>query len=338
MVMLRLEKREKMQEIVEAPQETKGLTEKQIADRKNWYSQTYIAYLISSYCKGRETMFLNLHPDYRDRVRYLNFGTIDFLFKGIGIPTHSQIMAHEKPQDPFSFFSPKKNYSIYCSLATVDWAKSDVKAFSYHGITRKQQQEVFKEKIEEFLVDFDGFFDMDGDFDGYEGNVPKKIEITQEEAVMRSLRDLRVLIKFLDNYKINYWVQFSGNRGFHAFYKVPLDVSFNRKVEISNSVLKEVAETLNLRTVDKTSLNTRKVAKCCYSLTTKGENTYVCLPLSSEQISSFKLGDMKVNNILRDVRLKDRGLLVRNQNINKAESIDNFKKMLKDLEIQYAEQ
>ena len=140
-----------------------------------WYSRPFVALEIVKQCKGRETMFLCLNPNARDRIRYLNFSAIDYLFKALGIWTRDEVMKNQQPLNPYNFFSPRKNYSIYCSLATVEWSKSDIKAFSYHGVTRKQQQDLFKEKIDELLTDFDLLLDFDGDLSGTE-----HLEITKE--------------------------------------------------------------------------------------------------------------------------------------------------------------
>ncbi|MBU0958391.1 MAG: hypothetical protein KKB31_00455, partial [Nanoarchaeota archaeon] len=192
-----------------------------------------------------------------------------------------------------------------------------------------QQQELFKENIDELLTDFELLLDFDGDLSGKE-----HLEITKEEAVNRALKDLITAKKFLDSYGIRHHIIFSGNRGFHVIVKLDLDVGFKKKYEIANKLLMEIKDVLNLDTLDAVGeLGIRKVSKTVYSLVSKNEVTNVCLPLDDRQISNFNLSDMEVGKVMQNIRIKDRGVLERHSNQSKEQLSKNFKKMLEDLEI-----
>lgn len=306
-------------------QET-GLTNKDIAQRKNWYSKIFVAMEICKCMKGREGAILNSEYNLKDNIRYLNIAAVDFLWKTLGIATRDDIANNKPTSNPYSFFSPHKNYNLYFSLAKIDWSKCSVKAFSYDGKKRSIQQKHFKEQSDNYFFDFDCFLDFDGDID---------VEnISQKGAVNRALRDLRKAQLFLDSYKIQYGVVFSGKRGFHISFPINLPLSFNQKLDLSNLIIKEMKDTLNLETLDSAKLNKRKVRKVPYGLVTHAHVTRVCLPLNEEEINSFNLEDMEVQQVLKRVKLKNRGVFVWNDNLNKSGSVSNFMGMINDLEIE----
>ena len=298
------------------------LTKEEIELRRKWYSNIVVAFNITNYSRGRETAFLNVFYNYQGNVRYLNMGIVDIFLRYLGLK--------DKNSDPYNFFTPKRNYSIYCSLAKIDWAKCDVKAFSYSSKIRKEQQELFKENAEDYFTNFTFAMDFDGDLDN-----GKHLEISQEEAVERARKDLLRVKKLFDDYKIAYWCQFSGSRGMHLFAEIPLNISFNQKLDLSNILVKELADTLDLHTCDRASYNLRKVFKLCYTLNTKHGKTFVVLPLDDYMLNNFKLDYVTPEYVMKNIHLKNRGLLMRNgANIN---NTSNFINLLEALEIKITE-
>jgi len=138
-----------------------------------------------------------------------------------------------------------------------------------------------------------------------------------------------------DDYKIAYWCQFSGSRGMHLFAEIPLNISFNQKLDLSNILVKELADTLDLHTCDRASYNLRKVFKLCYTLNTKHGKTFVVLPLDDYMLNNFKLDYVTPEYVMKNIHLKNRGLLMRNgANIN---NTSNFINLLEALEIKITE-
>lgn len=321
--------------------EKEELSPEAIEERKFWYSKPFVIFAMLDWARGRETCFL-VKNSYGSNVRYLNAGSVEMFMKYLGIQTNTEKQIGEIAKNPFKFLS-SKNYSIYCSLAKINWERCPIKAFSYSVKERQSQQETIREDLIDYMEDFTCGIDFDGDQafmmeNGKEKKV-KLDKINQKSAVNRALNDMKKIIQVFNEYKIQWFCQFSGSRGFHFFFNVPLEISIKQKVEVANKVLKTLAETFDLQTLDKGSYNHRKVFKTPYSLVATNNINRVVLPLSDSDLENFYLENMEVYPVYHNVRdLKTRGLLWRNQNVNKKESIRLFKKFLKDYEIEISKQ
>lgn len=316
-------------------EENNLLSEKAVAERLNYYSRTFVIFAMMEHTRGRETAFLS-GLNRMDNVRYLNLGSVEIFLKHLGIKTNVEKEQNKEISDPWHFLSNRKNYNIYCSLAKIDWELCPIKALSYANVQRKEQQSTLKENLTDYMTDFTGAVDFDGDQDFKiidNKEVKVQLEISQEEAVMRAISDLKAVLGLFNEYKIEYTVAFSGTRGFHLHYLIPLEISINRKCDLATDIMVKIAKILDLKTIDRTSFNTRKVFKTFYSAVTKNDITRIVLPLSDQQINNFNLDLVEVNNVLNKIKIKNRGLLYRNENINKDKGITNFKKFLKDMEI-----
>lgn len=294
--------------------------------KKVWYSKPFVGLEICKCAKNREMAFLGQEYQKRNNLRYINISFLNMLYKYIGIKTNDE----EKALDPYHFLSSTKNYNMYLSLASIDWSKSPVRLFSFDNKKRKQQQELFKDNLNEVITDFDGGLDFDGT-QHYEYKNGEKIKVSLElprvSAVSRSLRDLKKAKKIFDDYKIQYLINFSGNRGFHLKYKIPLNINVESKLDIANRIMNEFANILNLKTLDITRLNLRKVFKCEYSVV----GDYVVLPLDDFQIDNFNLENLRIEKVMKNIKIKNRGCLWRNEDLPEKES--NFKKLMGDFEI-----
>jgi len=313
------------------------LNEESIRKRKFYYSKPFILFAMLDWARGRETCFL-VKNSYKSSVRYLNAGSVEIFMKYLGIQTNTERFKGEQAKDPFKFFTSNKNYSIYCSLGKIDWSRCPIKAFSYAVKERQAQQELIREDLINYMEDFTPGIDFDGDqsFIIEKGKEKKiKLEINQKDAVNRALEDLKTIIPIFNEYKIEWFCQFSGSRGFHFLFNIPLDIPIKQKVEVSNKVLKTLEETFDLQTLDRGSYNHRKVFKTPYSIVTTNNLNLVVLPLSDKDLENFDLDKLEVQYVYNNVRnLKIRGLIWRNSNINKKESIKLFNKFLKDYEIE----
>jgi len=316
-----------------------------VSKRRNWYSKTFMLFNILEHSKGREMVFLS-DLNRKHNVRYLNAGSLNILMEYFGLTNNDEKLQGIKSKNPFNFFTDnKKNLKVYCSLATIDWKNCPIKAFNYAPSERTKQQNEFKsligENLKKYITDFEGAVDFDGDLDwvivdGEEEKV--ELDISDENSVNRSLEDLKVIIDLFNEYHIKWRVQFSGTRGFHIFWTVPLDVSAYQKREIVNDMVKLFYTILGLKTVDKSRYNTRKVMKCSYSICTKDDVSRVVLPLTDLQIKNFVLSEMECGWVYNNVRgLKNRGLLWNNTNFNKEQSISNFMKFMDDFELKIPE-
>lgn len=310
----------------------------EISRRKLWYNRIFILMEMIEFSKNRETCFLN-GLNRIDNVRNLNCGSVEFLMKQMGIQTNTEKAENRPPSDPWHFFNPKKNYNIYFSLAKMDWSLVPVKALSYAHVKRKEQQVHLKENISKYITDFYGGLDLDGDLDGYDeyGN-GIKLDIPREDAVNRALEELKQVKKIFDDYKLKYFIQYSGSRGFHLIFEIPLNISVNQKCDLANEIVDCLRVILDLKTIDRARLHLRKIFKLPYSVCTK-DISRIVLPLNPEQIDNFSLDIVDLSYVLNNqkMRIKGRGVIWRNDNLNKEESIINYMKFLDDFEINIPE-
>lgn len=317
---------------------TELLSDLEVARRRMYYSRIYILMEMVEFSKNRETCFLN-GLNRIDNVRNLNCGSVEFLMKQIGIPTNSEKASGKMPSDAWHFFNPKKNYNIYFSLAKINWNLAPVQALSYAYVKRKEQQAYLKENISKYITDFMVGIDFDGDLGGDdEKGMPIKLEINRKEAINRALEDLKVMIDIFNQYKFKWFCQFSGNRGFHLFWDFNLDITPNQKCELGNNIVDCLRTTLDLKTIDRARLSLRKIFKTPYSICTK-DISRVVLPLSDEQIKTFNLELVELSNVLnnRNMRIKGRGVMWRNSNLNKEQLTSNYMKFLEDFELKIPE-
>lgn len=309
-----------------------------LGKRKMWYSRTFILFAMLEWMRGRETSFLCRYSRKNNR-RNLNCGKVDILLKYLGIQTNEEKANNQKPKDAFGFFSERKNYRIYCSCAIIDWNKMPVKFISYAiGERVKQQKEMIEnEYYEKYTIDYIPALDFDGDQDfkfESDRDIKVKLDISQEDAIYRSLSDLKEVIEIFNEYKIGWWVQYSGTKGFHLFFYIPLKINYERKIELSNRIKKSLYNSLDLKTIDRYPDQLRKVFKCPYSLETYNGVTRVILPLDDEQIKNFDLNKTEVSWVLHNIRnIKTRGLIKRNSDIPEFERIEGFKRLCTDFDI-----
>ena len=308
-----------------------------LGKRKFWYNRTFILFAMMEWMRDREVSFL-CRFSRKNNIRNLNIGAVEILMKYLGIQTNTERDNNESAKDPFRFFLDKKNYRVYSSLGKIKWEDFPIKVLSYSIGERKKQQIEIKDYYEKYTYDYTGGIDFDGDqtykvIDGKE--IKENLDISQEESVNRALEDLKVVRDLFNKYKIKYFVQFSGSRGFHLFYEIPLDIDYRQKIGLCNRIKKALWETLDLKTIDRYPDTLRKVFKCPYTLETNKGVTRVILPLDDSQIDNFDISKTDVNWVYRNISgIKTRGLLWRNNNIIKLQDTINYNKMLEDFEIE----
>lgn len=314
--------------------------------RHYWYTQTYILMEIVKLSKGRELTLLPADTSTKNRVRCINASFVDILKKNF---------------DAFHFIT--KNFNLYYSLAHL---KGNWGLFSFSPPVRKQQQAVFNKSFNNFFDGFDLGVDFDGNlsfgkdlmyFNGEKVMVDRKYygkegiigydilqngskkhikpqflkELPKEEQIDRAKKDLLILKKEMDDYKIPYSVKFSGNKGFHLNIddKNFPDIEPQKKVIICDKLTKEFSKILNLPTIDTSLCQDRRIWALPYSL----KGTKVCLPLTDLDINDFELKNMEALMVLKNVQIKNRGLLERNNDSPLEDLKENFKRLLKDYEI-----
>lgn len=308
-----------------------------LGKRKWWYNRTFILFAMMEHLRGRESAFLCRYTQ-KHNIRNLNWGSVEIILKNLGIQTNTEKLEGKKAQDPFDFFSERKNYRIYGSCGVYDWEKMPVKALSYAISERKKQQMGLTEDYRRCMVDYTPCCDLDGNLnyevvDGKE--IKGDLEISQEECCLRALEEAKIIIDLFNEYKIEWYINFSGTKGFHLWYKIPLKIHPLQKIDVGNRIKKMLHEILNLETLDLYPEGTRKLIKAPYSLETNHGVTRVILPLDNNQIQNWDLAKTESSWIYYNIRdLKTRGLIYRNTEVPESEKIKLFKKFCEDFEIE----
>lgn len=253
--------------------------------RVQWYSQPLTLIEMVKNMGGREVAFLECKtemdlPHKAIPVRCIKAHSMEYLKKNF---------------DAFDFFN--KPYNIYCSVATF----RDMPVFSFAPAERKTQQtDFFKGDVFSLCwTGYDMVFDLDA------------------PTIEESYADAKKLKKILDDFGLIYSVKFSGKQGFHFVIKdenfFAKELKLTEKVFLANKIAQNISEIENIPSIDLAIYQSARLLKTPYSL----EGFNVALPLSDEQFNNFKVENMRVDNVLREVRLMYRGLLER-KGLNKS--------------------
>lgn len=246
---------------------------------KFWYSQTYILFEIVKQLQGREVAFLDAQK--KRTWRCIKAHSFDFLNKNF---------------EAFSFFN--RRFKIYNSLAYL----VNMPMFSFDGIERKKEQGEFNKNFERYFAGYDLGLDIDGE---------KGKPVTKRS---QAYKDAVKLKQELDNFSVPYSLKFSGTKGFH--FRVHHSYLLNSyhmddQVEFCKNMAENLKEVLNLKCLDDSIYDARRIFKVAYSLDAGAGKTfdYVVLPLTDEQFENFDMEICKASNVLNDLHIKNRGLL-----------------------------
>jgi len=139
---------------------------------------------------------------------------------------------------------------------------------------------------------------------------------------MKSKYVVEKIYNFFNKKKICYSLIFSGSAGFH--FRIPYEIMKTLRIpkKRQRDVYKEIAEKIAKRLkipFDKgygicwTSYIKHKIVSIPYSIHAKTD--LVRLPLTDEQFQNFNKDDYTIDNVLRNVKIMNRGLLIREGDI-----------------------
>lgn len=213
-----------------------------------------------------------------------------------------------------------KKPNMYISLAKIRYLPQ----FTYNPRTRSNfTSEWFRGDFFNQVYEYDLFLDFDAKED--------------EEGLDEVYQELKEFKTWLDEYKLPYYIIFSGNRGFQViipFEFLPKGLSFkvlengrgekDSVYEFCKNFLERAKEVFALKHLDLAHAGVpNKLRKCPYSLV--GDN--VAFPLSDYDFDNFKVDNMKCDYILKTCHIKNRGLYLREHKIDKlalANNLNNF--------------
>ena len=273
-------------------------SQKMLADRREYYEKVFVQFEIVKGLHHREMSFLTDKKYERSiNVRYLLAFSIDYL---------------KKHFDFVSFLSRPLN--MYCSVA---YLKPTVPVFS-HNLKQRLEEEGYKEFNANFLNYIEGY-DAFFDFDGKE---------TPEQTVIESKK----LKSTLDRYKVPYIIQNSSFKGMHIIIPAqympsqPIAQTLN---QINDSII-AFRHLYGFKTLDDTVIDPKRLRKMSYSFVCDGS---ICLPLTDQQLETFKFEICSYQNVMRFVSLKNRGLLLRTHNLDQEQLKQNVIKLFNDFKL-----
>lgn len=270
---------------------------------QHWYNRTFVKLEVVKLLANKETALL----DYKKSkgkgadifnilqeagfkkgacIRNINAGFLDIL---------------EKNLMRYGFYD--NAYRLYYSLATFKQHKYP--QFSFSPRTRREEQKSFVKEFTENPMEFMAGYDFALEIDSVDfGEGYKQAKRAKE---------------IFDDFKLPYSLKPSGGKlgGFHFridykhFQKhfSPFEMIFFTFV-----VNKEIKELENLPDIDTSIFDARRIWKCDYSLVFGANCQWnVCLPLSDYQFKSLPI-DISPLNVLKEVKIKERGILERESN------------------------
>lgn len=268
--------------------------EKLLEERKKYYSNTFVQFELIKCLKHRELCFLSAKSEETKKsVRYILAFSIDYL---------------KKHFDWVNFY--KFNVNMYHSVAVLQ----NVPIFSYNmkERTKKDEYKEFNKNYKDYVIGYNLFMDFDG-----------------KENFEKCLEEVKEAKKIFNEYKLPYYILNSSFNGFHI--QIPAEympkMEINELIDKINKVIYNFKGVYDFTCLDDSVIDIKRVCKMPYSYEGTGA---ICLPLTDKQLEEFKPEMVSMKNVLKDVRVIKRGLLIRTHNSSAEQLKLNVEKFLKD--------
>ena len=262
--------------------------------RKKYYEFIPALFEIVKNLQHRELAFLTPSKYLpRKTIRYMFAERIDYL---------------KSHFEAFDFY--KHPVNMYMSVAVL----KNIPIFTYNLKERIKSDEykIFNKEYEINTVGYNFFMDFDG-----------------KEDYDRCLLEVKEMKKILDEYKVPYYVMPSSFRGFHFHipYEYMPDIDINETLKVLNKVVYNIKGIHDFKTLDITIVDMKRICKVPYSVVSDGS---VCLPLNDMQFNNFRKDMIEIDNVLKNITLKNRGLLLRTNGLTFEGMKYNVKKFISD--------
>jgi len=213
----------------------------------------------------------------------------------------------------------RNKQNLYRSVATLKDYPPD---FTFNVAKRSSETSIwFRNEYVKLIEKYDIFFDFD-----------KSPDDSWEDLI----KDVKSLKEYLDEYRVPYYLLFSGKKGFQIIVDgkyLPIE-----KIELGNIyphklIIEKVKSMLNLKFLDLANNGIlSRLMKIPYSLVANGEENEqemnMALPLDDVQFEHFRIENMKVKNVLSSVKLVRRGNLERFQELSFEDKKENLQKFI----------
>lgn len=218
----------------------------------------------------------------------------------------------------------KRKLNMYISCSKV----SRFPNFTFNLKERSQfTRKYFTEEFDKTVLSYDLFLDFD------------------DKDINNSLRDVKLLKSYLDEYKVPYYIIFSGNKGFHVVIEgINIQSIVGGMVSPHKEIAENIKTVLNLKTLDLSNNSiTNRLRKLPYSLVLPKDFDdhpdlcmeslmRVALPLDDKQIENFDITDCILINVLKNVKMIRRGNLERFSDLSQEQKKENIEEFIKILQ------
>lgn len=207
--------------------------------------------------------------------------------------------------------------NFYCSCASLSFIPILTYNFTIRSKTLEYQD--FHKNYENYVNLFDFFIDIDG-----------------KKDFKKCLEETKTIMEIFQSYKLPFFIHNSSGKGFHiilsgeylkiAFPEKPI----NELLKEIQSIYKNLIKIYDFKCLDKeVIMDIKQFRKPSYSVTI---DNFCCLPLSNQQFLDCEksMDFLKIENVLKNIRIKERGLLTRNINIPDSEIAKNIQKFWKE--------
>lgn len=208
----------------------------------------------------------------------------------------------------FNILGRPRNFYMSCAI------HSRVPIISDDLRTRRMTQEYkkFDENYIDSVIGYDFLLDLDG----------KHGENYYEES--------KIIKKILEAFKVPYYILTSSFQGLHII--IPFEYLPEKSIkelisDISDKIIPNIKMVYDLKSLDIDIMDLKKLRKVPYSPVIDGS---ICLPLTDEQYNNFNPELIKIENALKDIKIMNRGLCLREYGLSKEQLKLNTLKFWKD--------
>lgn len=244
--------------------------------KQEWYASVPVQFEIVKNLSQRETALIHVVNSKRT-LRCLKINAVRYF--------HMNDTRYKIFSQPFN---------IYASLSKFP----DMPVFSFSGYVKKQQQKKFNEEFRTYMTGFDFLMDIDN----------QDISLAHDSAVP--------VKKEFDEFKVPYWMMFSGSKGFHfrVDYEDFPDWLKEKDWDEISSTLKTFSQNFkllnNLPDIDMAVYDLRRIAKIPYTVVYPFY--FIALPLSDSEFENFSLEMVSLPVWMQKTNeVRNRGLLKR---------------------------
>lgn len=251
-----------------------------------WMKNRVVQYQIYLNCKGREIFFKDYEGGLHIRpMKIFSMQGIEYNLASCGF--------HEKP------------FHFYSGIAKIDW--SLLREFPSSKKEWKAYREEFNQKFPEMVTGYDFVLDIDHK------------DIKQAWEIANLVREV------MRSTGLPFYIVFSGSKGFHFRVDWP-EIEHNSTfslaswIETAKDIAKAIANEVGFKFGDDIDniYDVRRVIRVPYSIHPKTNS--VALPLSDKEFNMFSGGGYLPIDVLTNIFVKNRGLLKRPADWNRAKS------------------